>query len=100
MTVVRSTFRPEVVRIRLQDLVLSKEMHSRGRKHPKYRQIAASLASVGLIEPLVVFPAGGKYRVLGGNKRLDIYIQRKAEHVDLPLPPRLTQTVKTQLAVR
>jgi ParB-like chromosome segregation protein Spo0J len=82
MTVVRSAFRPEVVRIGVQDLVLSKEISARGRKHPKYRQIAASLASVGMIEPLVVFPADGKYRVLDGNKRLDIYMQRKAEHVD------------------
>ena len=82
MKVVRFAFRPEVVRIRLQDLVLSKEMPSRARKHPKYRQIAASLASVGMIEPLVVFPTEGKYRVLDGNKRLDIYIQQKAEYAD------------------
>jgi ParB-like chromosome segregation protein Spo0J len=82
MSDLRFAFRPEVVRIRLQDLVLPKEMHARGRKHPKYLQIAASLASVRLVEPLVVYPVGEKYRVLDGNKRLDIYMQQKAEHVD------------------
>lgn len=77
MTTVKTAFLPDLVTLKLKDLLHTKEITSRDRKHCKYRQIAASLSAVGLIEPLVVFPADGRYRVLDGHKRLDILMGRK-----------------------
>ena len=60
-----------------------REFDARERNHEKYKQIAASIAVVGMIEPLVVFPhAKGSYRVLDGRKRLDVLLQRKVTRVD------------------
>lgn len=43
------------------------------RKSRKYRQIAASIEHVGLIEPLIVSPVGdGTFLLLDGALRLDI----------------------------
>ena len=82
MTTVKSAFGPDVVRLLLKDLVPSKDIHPRERKHAKYRQIETSLATVGLIEPLVVFALSKGFRVLDGHKRLDILRRRKVEEVD------------------
>ena len=50
-----------------------KEIDDAVRRDKKYRQIAASIEHVGIIEPLVVFAGDrGKYLVLDGHKRLDI----------------------------
>lgn len=47
------------------------------RKSRKYRQIAASIAHVGLVEPLVVTSVGdGKFLLLDGAIRLDILKER------------------------
>lgn len=82
MTFVKSAFRPELVILQLKALSTSREFHSRERKDVKYQQIAASLKAVGLIEPLVVFPADGGYRLLDGHKRLDILMSRKIEEAE------------------
>jgi hypothetical protein len=64
------------------DITVVGRMDPRERNHQKYKQIAASLASVGLIEPLIVFPRGrGVYEVLDGVKRLDILSKRKEVEV-------------------
>src|ERR1035441_9505122 len=48
------------------------------RKSRKHRQIAASIAHVGLVEPLVVSATGdGKFLLLDGAIRLDILKERK-----------------------
>ncbi|MGO9340786.1 MAG: plasmid partitioning protein RepB C-terminal domain-containing protein [Terracidiphilus sp.] len=48
------------------------------RKSKKYRQIAASIEHVGLIEPLVVSPKDdGTFLLLDGALRMDILAQRK-----------------------
>jgi RepB plasmid partitioning protein/ParB-like nuclease domain len=48
------------------------------RKSRKYKQIAASIAHLGLVEPLVVSPVGdGKFLLLDGAIRLDVLIERK-----------------------
>lgn len=48
------------------------------RKSKKYRQIAASIEHVGLIEPLVVSPRDdGSFLLLDGALRMDILAQRK-----------------------
>ena len=47
------------------------------RKSKKYKQIAASIAHVGVVEPLVVAPiADEKFLLLDGALRLDILKQR------------------------
>jgi hypothetical protein len=74
---IKTAFRPFVVSLKLDQLLPSKELSKRDRQHPKYQQIASSIASVGLIEPLVVFPSGRKYRVLDGHKRLEILRSHK-----------------------
>lgn len=79
----RTAFVPEVVSLKTASLSPGKPFDNRNRKDLKYRQIAATLKSVGLIEPLVVFPLGrGKYRVLDGNKRLDILTGRNVPQVE------------------
>jgi RepB plasmid partitioning protein/ParB-like nuclease domain len=48
------------------------------RKSRKYKQIAASIAYLGLVEPLVVSRVGdGKFLLLDGAIRLDVLIERK-----------------------
>ena len=48
------------------------------RKSRKYRQIAASIEHVGLIEPLIVSPVGdGTFLLLDGALRLDILKERQ-----------------------
>ena len=82
-TSVKSAFQPKVVRLEINRLVPLSKFNAQGRNHQKYKQIAASIAVLGVIEPLVVFPlAGGRYRVLDGGKRLDILLQRKMALVD------------------
>ena len=48
------------------------------RKSRKYKQIAASIAYLGLVEPLVVSPiSNGKFLLLDGAIRLDVLMERK-----------------------
>jgi hypothetical protein len=80
---VKSAFRPHVIPLDTKLLLPLRELDAGERNHQKYKQIAASIAVVGVIEPLVVFPlAGGRYRVLDGVKRLDILMQRKVTRVE------------------
>jgi RepB plasmid partitioning protein/ParB-like nuclease domain len=52
------------------------------RKSRKYRQIAASIAHLGLVEPLVVSPnKDGSFLLLDGALRLDILQQRNESEV-------------------
>jgi hypothetical protein len=82
-TVVKSAFQPNLIQLEVKSLVPSRTFDARERAHQKYKQIAASIASIGLIEPLVVFPiGGGKYRVLDGHRRLDILKAGKDRHVE------------------
>ena len=81
-TSVKAAFRPDIVILEIARLTPLKEISPAVRKDQKYSQIAASLAHVGLIEPIVVFPAGrGKYLVLDGHKRLDILKARGVTEV-------------------
>jgi ParB-like chromosome segregation protein Spo0J len=82
-TSVRFAFQPNVVVLKIANLKPSRQIEARERKEQKYRQIEASLASVGLVEPLVVFPIGkGIYRVLDGHKRLDILSRQNVGQVE------------------
>jgi hypothetical protein len=70
---VKAGFRQHVVVIAIGSIVPQKEISPAFRKSSLYKQIAASLQHVGLIEPLVVFPRGaGDYLLLDGHTRLDI----------------------------
>jgi hypothetical protein len=82
VSTVKALFSLDVVRLKVKDLLSSKHLNPRERTHAKYQQIAASLETVGLIEPLVVFPTDSGYRVLDGHKRLDILRSRKVEDVE------------------
>jgi hypothetical protein len=82
MTTVKAAFRPDVITVKLKELVSSREISSRERKHFKYQQIATSIEAVGVVEPLVVFPATKGFRVLDGHKRLDILRSKNVDVVD------------------
>ena len=76
---VKKAFSLEGVSLRLADIVPSKQLKAFVRAGRKYKQIAASIAEVGIIEPLVVYPlngAVGKYMLLDGHLRFDVLQQR------------------------
>jgi ParB-like chromosome segregation protein Spo0J len=74
-----AAFNLACVDIPMADILPLKQLVPKIRKSIKYRQIAASMTEVGLIEPLVVFPTGRKnYLLLDGHLRLDILVQQQA----------------------
>jgi hypothetical protein len=78
---VKKGFRVEGVSLKLVDIVPSKQIKYFVRNGRKYKQIAASIAEVGIIEPLVVFPIAGqsdKYMLLDGHLRFDVLQQAGA----------------------
>jgi hypothetical protein len=79
---IRVASRP-IVRLKISRLDPGKNVLGSTRKESKYRSIKTSLRSVGLVKPLVVFPSGEcRFRVLDGNKRLDILSRLHVEEVD------------------
>ena len=81
-TSIRTAFQPNVITLKVASLLPSSEIGPRERTEQKYRQIEASIQAVGIVEPLIVFPAGkGMYRVLDGHKRLNILVRRKVDEV-------------------
>jgi len=82
MPTIRTAFQSTVITLKIASLLPSWVIGPRDRKEQKYRQIEASVRSVGIVEPLVVFPTEkGTYRVLDGHKRLDILARRKVVEV-------------------
>lgn len=78
---VKKAFRVEGVSLKWVDVVPSKQLKAFVRAGRKYKQIAASIAEVGIIEPLVVFPLtgqSGKYMLLDGHLRFDVLQQSGA----------------------
>jgi len=66
-------FREHVVEVATESITPQKQISAASRRSSLYKQIAASLQHVGLIEPLVVFPRkAGDYLLLDGHTRLDI----------------------------
>ena len=79
---VKRSFQPEVVSIATVAIVPIKTVSVAYRKTETYRRIAASIAHVGVIEPLVVFPTpGGTYLLLDGHTRLDVLVTMGVEAV-------------------
>ncbi len=77
-------FQPKLTKISIGDIRLLKdEITPAQRSHAKYRQIAASVLHIGLVEPLVVFPnARHKYVLIDGHTRLDILKQNGFTEVE------------------
>lgn len=74
---VKTGFRQHVVAVAIESITPQKEISAASRRTTLYKQIAASLQHVGLIEPLVVFPReAGNYLLLDGHTRLDILKRR------------------------
>jgi hypothetical protein len=72
-------FEQTTLRIPISEIMPMREVSSTVRKSAKYKQIAASIAEVGIIEPPVVFrdrvnPA--QYNLLEGHVRLAILLER------------------------
>jgi hypothetical protein len=75
-------FRERVVEVATESITPQKQISAASRKSSLYKQIAASLQHVGLIEPLVVFPRkAGDYLLLDGHTRLDILKRTGATEV-------------------
>ena len=76
---VKAAFQLRDQTLAIADIVPTKQLKPTLRATVKYAQIAASMAEVGIIEPLVVYPmngAAGKYVLLDGHMRLDVLKQR------------------------
>lgn len=70
---VKTAFQSTILTLSLTDITPLKDLNPRVRVTAKYKQIAASLKHVGLIEPIVVFQAADrKYWILDGTLRYDI----------------------------
>jgi ParB-like chromosome segregation protein Spo0J len=72
---VKMAFKPECILVRLEDLMPLKKIPLTLRGTPKYKQILASVAEIGLVEPLVIYPAKekrDKYLILDGHLRYEI----------------------------
>jgi len=66
-------FLPDMIMLNPDQLVPTKLLSPTLKHSPKYRQIKASIAAVGVIEPIVVFPtASEKYLILDGHVRVEI----------------------------
>ncbi len=73
MKVVSLGFVPKVIQVRLDNLLLTKSFSTSLAETPKYRQVIASIRSVGMIEPLIVASLdrkSGKHPLLDGHLRL------------------------------
>jgi hypothetical protein len=86
MTIDRTkvAFQSRLMRIPIADICpLKEELTPAQRSQMKYRQIAASVLHIGLVEPLVVFPHGeARYLLVDGHTRLDILKQNGAAEVE------------------
>ena len=73
MRAVTLGFLPRVIEVKLDNLLLTKKFPPTLSHTPKYRQVIASIKSVGLIEPLIVGSLdrkSGKHPLLDGHLRL------------------------------
>lgn len=77
---IKAAFQSNVFLLPASSITPLKEIPPSLRTTTKYRQIAASLQHVGLIEPLVVFPANpDQYWLLDGTVRFDILKRNGSE---------------------
>lgn len=77
-------FEDSTLRIPIADIIPLREFRPDVRKSVKYRQIAASIEEVGIIEPPVVVRdplAKGRFRLLDGHLRIDILVAQGVKEV-------------------
>lgn len=70
----RAAFDPHGVHIPVDRILPMKQVVADPKKNSTFRRILASIREVGLIEPLIVYPQGGKannYSLLDGHLRLE-----------------------------
>ena len=68
-------FQNKLLKILISDIKPLNEIDHRIRRSSKYRRIRSSIQTVGLVEPLAVFPSrteAGKWLLLDGHARLDV----------------------------
>ncbi len=77
-------FRSNLLKVKITDIsALKDELTPAERTKTKYRQIAASIIHIGLVEPPVVFPHGkNRYLLVDGHTRLDVLKQNGATEVE------------------
>ncbi|MBR0947064.1 ParB N-terminal domain-containing protein [Bradyrhizobium liaoningense] len=76
---VRMGFEERTAMVRLSDIQPLKLVSEEVRRSPKYRQIAASVGEIGLVEPPVVARSRdgqGKFLLLDGHLRLEVLRER------------------------
>src|SRR6516225_6621220 len=79
---VTRAFKQEICMLPIDCITSQRTISAATRTSTTYREIAASLQHIGLIEPVVVFPRGlGDYLLLDGHLRLDILKQTGATEV-------------------
>ena len=72
---VKAAFEKQIVEINVQSILPSKTLRPGIKASTKYKRIAASIAEVGLVEPLsVVRQKDAKYLLLDGHVRLSVLI--------------------------
>ena len=78
---VRMGFEERTIKIRLSDLLPLKHISDEVRKSAKYKQISASIAEIGLVEPPVVARSReeiGKFLLLDGHLRAEVLREQGA----------------------
>src|SRR6185437_11230034 len=82
---VRMGFEERTLSIRLADIQPLKLVAEEIKRSAKYRQIAASIAEIGLVEPPVVSrarDAAGKFLLLDGHLRLEVLRDRGLSEIE------------------
>lgn len=71
-TPVKAAFELEGIAVRLDKLLPTRTLPPKMKESPKFKALRASIAEVGLVEPLSVFPTkGGKFLLLDGHARAE-----------------------------
>lgn len=82
--VIKLSCQPEGLLITVDKLLPTRIVAAHTKKTPKYKCILASVAELGLVEPLMVYPepsTAGVFMVLDGNMRLEVVKDLKWAHV-------------------
>lgn len=72
---VKVSFDQQLLRLKLAQLLPTRQIKPTTKKSAKYGQILSSVREVGVIEPIVVFPAqgsAGSYLILDGHLRVEV----------------------------
>jgi len=83
MAKVIQSFRSKIVSLPVANIIPRRKIGHEQRTGVSFRQVAASMAEVGIIEALVVHPSkDGTFALLDGHVRLDILRERNVLTVD------------------